>query len=153
MISSTVEEAISSFTNLTSRLEALSDAASDEENRINNQTQDILHYVEIVSDIASDKKDYIISSLHNIRKERRIAKQEADVLKEFFKWYTNNKASVNHLTTTLGRIRSIIKDQKDFSFYRFKTNIIEEKNSCLTVGELPGQITFDEMLKDLVAEN
>lgn len=107
---------------------AYNDAKSDEEN-LNLATQDILHTIELrPNEIDANE---VVRLLHDIRIQRRGTKNELEVQTEFFDWVSKNKPVMTSLEAKLGNIRKILRRQPSDQ-YRYKTNILQPKDSWIT---------------------
>ena len=105
-----LEAILTEFLAATREAEATWLYCSDVENENNNQTQDVLHAIEIAPEILSNID--VVKLLHKIRQERRVAKQEVAVADIFNQWVNANKKVVKSLETVLGNVRKEIKKQR-----------------------------------------
>ena len=99
---------------------AIADVTQDE---ADNETQDILHAMELDSvsyhDIAK-----LSSALSAVRKKRRKAKDTAEIMKPVLDWEEKNRDAVKSLETVLGAVQTIEKE-KENRFYVKRTDIVQ----------------------------
>lgn len=88
-----------------------------------NQTQDILHNIEINTNYPDD---YVIQglALSNIRKKRRIAKDIQKITHPVVQWVQQNQKTINELEKLLGAVRKAEKNTMN-RVYKNRTNILE----------------------------
>ena len=88
-----------------------------------NETQDILHAMELDS-LSYHERARLSSALSAVRKKRRTAKDTAEIMKPVLEWKEKNRAALKSLETILGTVRTLEKD-KDNRFYVKRTDIVQ----------------------------
>lgn len=119
---------LTEFCNLAKDAKRRFEAATEEEARPNEATQDILHTAEL--DPSALNGVDVVALLHKLREERRIAKKELEVTEKFYNWATSNAKALNLLDQTLGEMRKVLRRQPS-DMYRYKTDCIAEKDSFI----------------------
>lgn len=91
---------------------------------MDNQTQDILHNIEINDNFPDD---YILQglALKNIRKERREAKDIQKITHPVVQWVQQNQKTINELEKLLGAVRKAEKSMQG-RMYSNRTKILDE---------------------------
>lgn len=89
-------------------------SAKDEMDRLEALTQDYLHALEL-GDLNYKERAKIATKLAVTRKERRVAKDEVEVLEQFviFCEEKDNRAYMNKLREILGKMRTSERKQKN----------------------------------------
>ena len=90
---------------------------------MDNQTQDILHNIEINDNFPDD---YILQgiALKNIRKERREAKDIQKITHPVVQWVQQNQKTINELEKLLGAVRKAEKSTTG-RMYMNRTKILD----------------------------
>ena len=88
-----------------------------------NETQDILHAMELDS-LSYHDRARLYSALSAVRQKRRTAKDTAEIMKPVLEWKEKNRAALKSLETILGTVRTLEKD-KDNRFYVKRTDIVQ----------------------------
>lgn len=90
---------------------------------MDNQTQDILHNIEINDNFPDD---YILQglALKNIRKERREAKDIQKITHPVVQWVQQNQKTINELEKLLGSVRKAEKSTQGRT-YSNRTKILD----------------------------
>lgn len=90
---------------------------------MDNQTQDILHNIEINDNFPDD---YILQglALKNIRKERREAKDIQKITHPVVQWVQQNQKTINELEKLLGAVRKAEKSTQG-RMYSNRTKILD----------------------------
>ena len=99
---------------------AIADVTQDE---ADNETQDILHAMELDS-LSYHDRSRLSSALSAVRQKRRTAKDTAEIMKPVLEWKEKNRAALKSLETILGTVRTLEKD-KDNRFYVKRTDIVQ----------------------------
>lgn len=101
--------------------------ARDELNQANNETQDILHQLELFEN-SYHKIAALGKKLRAVRRRRRTAKDTVEVLEPIIVWANrqDNRELLKRLEQLLGEVRKIEKS-KENRMYIPKTNILEDK--------------------------
>ena len=99
---------------------AIADRAQKESD---NETQDILHAMELDS-LSYHDRARLSSALSAVRQKRRTAKDTAEIIKPVLEWKEKNRAALKSLETILGTVRTLEKD-KDNRFYVKRTDIVQ----------------------------
>ena len=110
--------------------EALSDyaCANETASACERETQDILHDLEIVRHSYSEKAK-LAARLSELRRERREAKDAAEVLEPLVGWLNDNAKARNELENVLGMMRK--RDQ-------YHTNRVYFRREGANAGEIIG---------------
>lgn len=119
--------------NIAAFLDFLRDAQSryniarDELNQANNETQDILHQLELFEN-SYHKIAALGKKLRAVRRRRRTAKDTVEVLEPIIVWANrqDNRELLKRLEWLLGEVRKIEKS-KENRMYIPKTKILEDK--------------------------
>lgn len=85
-------------------------AGEDLKNKTDEQ-EDIEHEIELAE--TDDNSTYWANELRNIRKQRRIAKNEVEILQELATFLDENKSFINKLTLIKGNVRKIYNAQQN----------------------------------------
>ena len=88
-----------------------------------NETQDILHAMELDS-LSYHDRSRLSSALSAVRQKRRTAKDTAEIMKPVLEWKEKNRSALKSLETILGTVRTLEKD-KDNRFYVKRTDIVQ----------------------------
>ena len=90
---------------------------------MDNQTQDILHNIEINDNFPYD---YVLQglALKNIRKERREAKDVLRITSPIVQWVQQNQKTINELEKLLGAVRKAEKSTQG-RMYSNRTKILD----------------------------
>lgn len=104
---------------------ALNIAVMDEA-ETNQQTQDILHAVEM-NEYNPRKTASLVRTLSTIRKKRRTAKETIERLTPVVEWSKDNQSVIKSLERLLGDLRKIECHQKE-RMYSHRTDILESGN-------------------------
>lgn len=99
---------IESFLDAIQEVKQENDMASDAENRANEETQDILHDLEI-NPHSFNEKGHLASDLARVRAERRRAKDFQNDAYPLLKWVADNASAMRKLQEVLGETRKIEK--------------------------------------------
>lgn len=99
---------------------AISDVTQKESD---NETQDILHAMELDS-LSYHDRARLSSALSAVRQKRRTAKDTAEIMKPVLEWKEKNRAALKSLETVLGTVRTIEKE-KENRFYVKRTDIVQ----------------------------
>lgn len=93
------------------------------EMNLDNQTQDILHNIEINDNFPDD---YIMQglALKNIRKERREAKDIQKITYPIVQWVNQNQKTINELEKLLGAVRKAERSTQG-RMYSNRTKILD----------------------------
>lgn len=124
-----LEAFVTSFMNLYRSAEKAFNEATEVEQILNDATQDILHSIEFCPNQID--ADEMVHKLHEIRMDRREAKQELEVATQFWDWAQKNRTAMTSLEQNLGAIRKIVRRQPN-GIYRYKTNYVKPKDSWIT---------------------
>ena len=79
-------------------------AVAETINQCDNETQDILHELEIVPH-THNERGHISKRLVEVRKARRVAKDAYELLLPLMEWINQNQTAINRLKATLGDMR------------------------------------------------
>ena len=96
--------------------------AVSQENDANNETQDLLHCLELHKNGYHDMAR-ISKTLRKVRQERREAKDRERQLQPIVDWLSQNKKTINELERLLGEVRKAEKSTES-RIYTPKTSIL-----------------------------
>ncbi len=114
---------IESFLNFLREAETNYHIALSEQISKNNETQDLLHRLELDDDGYHDSAK-IAKVLRQVRQERRSAKDMETVTEPIVLYLENNKKTINCLERLLGDVRKAEKSIEN-RFYINRTDIVE----------------------------
>lgn len=98
--------------------------ASEQENHTNNETQDILHRMELKSDSYHDMAK-MAKRLKQVRQKRREAKNIKEVTEPILKWANEYEKVIRTLEIILGDVRKIEERIKNRCYIE-KTDVLKE---------------------------
>ncbi len=98
--------------------------AQESEIQCNNETQDVLHRLELCDDNYRNTA-LIAKKLRQIRKDRRTAKNRVEIFTPVAEWVSENQAAIRSLEATLGQMRKIEKQQQ-IRVYVPRTDVFQE---------------------------
>lgn len=120
------EETLRSFVKFLKDVKARYDFAVDELERCERETQDILHYIELGDNLNAMKGFKAYKSLSEIRRRRRIYKNELELLKPVYQYLLNQDPKLaDRLAQVQGDCRKG-KEKIELRSYTCKTDILEE---------------------------
>lgn len=96
----------------------------EEENRNNDETQDLLHTLELTN-LTYHQKAKIANKLIEVRQERRDFKNKELIITPIVEWINDNQDVIKKLQKLLGEVRKI-ESKCDNSSYLYKTDIAKE---------------------------
>lgn len=139
MTGAEISQAISDFLAVANDFPRMYEYSLEMTQKLEDETQDILHLIECAD------ASVLVGNLREIRQQRRVLKNERECTRICKEWYGKNKNSINMLNNALGELRKVLRGQ-NIKMYRFKTNVIREKDSWLSQNdnELDGQLVFWE---------
>ena len=114
---------ISDFLKFLREAETIYAIADVTQKEADNETQDILHAMELDS-LSYHYRARLSSALSAVRKKRRTAKDTAEIMKPVLEWKEKNRSALKSLETILGTVRTLEKD-KDNRFYVKRTDIVQ----------------------------
>lgn len=132
-----LEQFIIQFFNICREAKADLEAATAAEQYPNSAIQDLLHALELAPKQLD--AETVKWKLHELRVDRRGAKQELEVTTLWADWCDKNKKSLDTLQQVLGQMRKILRRQPN-DFYVFKTDILGVKGEYLQVDKEPEYI-------------
>lgn len=92
--------------------------------QVNNETQDILHQLELYDD-PYHQTATLAKKLRDVRRRRRTAKDELEKLTPLCEWIENNKAVIGQLQRLMGDMRKTERHHQN-RYYIPKTTILED---------------------------
>ena len=100
---------------------------SDEVNRLNKQTQDYLHKLEL-EDLDYSERAKVATALRNCRRLRRMSKDTVEVLEPFINFLNTDRGRnlINLTNEVLGQTRKV-EERMTTRTYRYRV-LEEEKN-------------------------
>lgn len=129
-----LEQFITQFFNICREAKADLEAATAAEQYPNSAIQDLLHALELAPKQLD--AETVKWKLHELRVDRRGAKQELEVTTLWADWCDKNKKSLDTLQQVLGQMRKILRRQPN-DFYVFKTDILGIKGEYLQADKEP----------------
>lgn len=120
-------ENIAAFLNFLRNAQSLYNIMRDELHQADNETQDILHQLELHEN-SCHKIAALGKKLRAVRRRRRAAKDMAEVYEPIIVWANrpDNRELIKGLERTLGEVRKIEKS-KENRMYIPKTKILEDE--------------------------
>lgn len=100
-------------------------AAVTDEREANDATQDILHAIEL-NTYNPRKTAQLVKTLHNVRKDRREAKDTMETAGLVLAWAEENRSTVKSLERLLGNVRKAERRFQD-RMYTPRTDIMDWK--------------------------
>jgi len=94
--------------------------------RYDEETQDILHKIELGNDMDCSNGYIMYRLLREVRRERRCAKSEVDLLKPVYEFLSSNKDLPDKLARLQGECRQM-KDVISNRKYALRTDIVSER--------------------------
>lgn len=89
------------------------------------ETQDILHYIELHSDLNACEGAKMYRKLREIRRKRRLCKNEIDLLEPVYDFFVNQNPDLHHKLSNLqGRCKTL-KAGIDQRQYTLRTGVIQ----------------------------
>lgn len=125
-----LEQFITQFFNICREAKADLERATEAEQYPNSAIQDLLHALELAPKQLD--AETVKWKLHELRVDRRGAKQELEVTTLWADWCDKNKKSLDTLQQVLGQMRKILRRQPN-DFYVFKTDVLGIKGEYLQV--------------------
>lgn len=132
-----LEQFITQFFNICREAKTDLEEATAAEQYPNSAVQDILHAIELAPSQLDPTT--MFWKLHELRVDRRGAKQELEVTSLWADWCDKNKKSLDTLQQVLGQMRKILRRQPN-DFYIFKTDILGVKGEYLQADKEPEYI-------------
>lgn len=132
-----LEQFITQFFNICREAKADLERATGAEQYPNSAIQDLLHALELAPKQLD--AETVKWKLHELRVDRRGAKQELEVTSLWADWCDKNKKSLDTLQQVLGQMRKILRRQPN-DFYVFKTDILGIKGEYLQADQEPEYI-------------
>ena len=87
------------------------------------KSQDLLHYIELHDDMNASEGYKIYRKLADVRRERRISKNENELLSPLYNFIQQNQRLVSELSSVLGRTRAA-KETIEKRIYSARTDVI-----------------------------
>lgn len=98
--------------------------AQDDEQRANEETQDILHSLELDKHTYHEKAKLAIK-LEDVRQRRRTAKETQETLSPIVEWALQNRPIIKGLEKVLGEMRKA-ESRQEHRMYSPRTDVLEE---------------------------
>ena len=120
-------ENIAAFLNFLRNAQSLYNIARDELHQADNETQDILHQLELHEN-SYHKIAALGKKLRAVRRRRRTAKDTVEIYEPIIVWANrqDNRELLKRLEQLLGEVRKI-EESKENRMYVPKTKILEDK--------------------------
>ncbi|MCD7789095.1 MAG: hypothetical protein LUH55_00740 [Bacteroides thetaiotaomicron] len=126
-------EQISSFLSFLRETRISHDISITSERETGEETQDILHSLELGENNYHDCAKLSIA-LRNVRRERRIAKDNRIVTGIIVDWADKNQRTINSLEQLLGEVRKAEKGTEN-RYYNQKTDIVTNTLKSIRKGD------------------
>lgn len=123
-------ESIAAFLSFIRDISAQRHMAEADEQLANDETQDILHRLELYDDSYNDTAK-LAKLLRSVRRKRRIAKDNGEIAGLIDDWAKENTAVIKSLERLLGAVRKAEKHRSE-RYYGHRTDVIE--SASLTAG-------------------
>ena len=94
------------------------------------QTQDLLHYIELHENLSAARGFAMYTKLRNIRRARRVCKDENELLKPLVDFLISGKSQTDQLAKILGSCRAA-REAIDARQYRLRTDVLREEADSL----------------------
>lgn len=104
LIGTAVSERLENFLDFIKEAEQICSISADSEAETNDLTQDLLHSIEL-EEHGYHELAKLAKELREIRRERRIAKDNQNVVLPLVEWAQNNRAVIKSLERVLGETR------------------------------------------------
>lgn len=96
----------------------------DEKRKSEEETQDILHTLELRKNSAVELTRLMVK-LRNVRRCRRYHKEQIEIMQPVYDWAKKNKPALDDLQKVLGDTRKIEKDF-DGRIYFLRTSVVKD---------------------------
>jgi len=116
-------EIISRFLDLLKESEEQLHIAEADEKYANDETQDILHRLELYDD-PYDRNAHLAYMLKLVRRKRREAKDEIEITSKIAYWSASNAKAVNNLRELLGEVRKCERRHEQ-RYYENRTKLLD----------------------------
>lgn len=116
-------ESIATFLSFIRNVSAQCHMAEADEQLANDETQDILHRLELYDDSYNDTAK-LAKLLRSVRRKRRIAKDNSEIAGLVDDWAKENTAAIKSLERLLGAVRKAEKYRSE-RYYGNRTDVIE----------------------------
>jgi len=111
-----VSDEIANFLNIFKDIQVLNNCYIEEIKRQDKITQDILHSLEI-DNLKTGERSKLATKLRENRKDRRYYKDRLEELEPLYKFYMNDKKSLEKLKQILGEVRKQEDYHKNRTYY------------------------------------
>lgn len=111
----------------------------------NNETQDILHTMELCTCTAQERNK-LFNSLSTIRRKRRVCKNEEAVLSPIIDWIRMNQRSISTLQSLLENLKTVETSVNGKKFYRSRSDVIKNILGQDSILDIPPDVP--DCLKD-----
>lgn len=124
MVDNLSSDILEDFLNWLDECETQLHICEADEKMTDEQTQDILHRLELFDDSYLDRKK-MCDALPYIRRKRRESKNGVELFTPVSYWAESNKKCISSLKQLLGELRKVEKKQRD-RVYCTRTDIVKE---------------------------
>ena len=87
------------------------------------KSQDLLHFIELHDDMNASEGYKIYRKMADVRRERRISKNENELLSPLYNFIQQNQRFINELSSVLGKTRTA-KELIEKRIYSARTDVI-----------------------------
>lgn len=119
-----VSDGISGFLDFLRKSDELLRMAEADMDQTNNETQDILHRIELHDDNYHETAS-MAKKMRDVRRRRRVAKNIVECTSPVAAWSENHKKEIGELQRLLGEVRKI-EQKQSLRTYIQKTKILEK---------------------------
>lgn len=119
------ESALKSFLDFSREVTPRYNAAIDRGAELDKETQDVLHLMELGEDMNASKGYKAYKILATIRRERRVCKNEAELLEPIVRFITDNQQTIKQLEQVLGKTRTVKQTIANRS-YAMRTDAVKD---------------------------
>lgn len=118
------EETLKNFCSKVREMVSRYDADREELSRLENEMQDLLHYMEMSKNKNANEGFKLYKKLREVRKQRRIRKNEIELLRPVYEMFTETKI-LDQMGNLQGQCKSI-KQSIDNRGYFVRTDTLSE---------------------------
>lgn len=118
-------ETLKGFIDFLRNVKTEHEIAVENENEFNEQTQDLLHTLELNDELTYHQKAKLAKKISEVRKERRINKDFEELTGDLAKWVSENSKVLNDLGKILGAMRKL-QGKHSMRVYIDRSKIVSE---------------------------
>lgn len=114
----------------------------------NNETQDILHTIELCN-CTVQERNKLFKALSEIRRKRRLCKNEESVLAPIMEWMRNHEKEIQTLQQLLGTLRGVESSVNGEKFYRSRSDVFKNIFGTDSILDVPSEMSIIQDGKDV----